>query len=152
MVDGIFKYIFLKISFFCRFIQISLQLCFSMPVNSSSPDHRFWLRFHWSLFLRNQSIIAQHYLNQCWLDSLTHICVTRLQRVNNMSTWPSSLKHTWHQAPLLLWGVSLYDDKLVPISIINWWHAEGWQWWYQYNYKLKFVLAMHHAKNWGAIQ
>ena len=51
----------------------------------------FWLKFHWSLFLRVQlktnqhwfrwwlgaEQVTSHYLNQCWCDSLTHICGTR---------------------------------------------------------------------------
>ena len=50
----------------------------------------FWLKFHWSLFLRVQLTITQHwfrwwlgaekatshYLKQGWPDSLTHICGT----------------------------------------------------------------------------
>ena len=56
----------------------------------------FWLQFHWSLFLRVQLTIFQHwfrwwlgadqatshYLNQCWPDSLTHICDTRGRWIN----------------------------------------------------------------------
>ena len=51
----------------------------------------FWLTFLWSLFLKVQLKITQHwfekwldaekatshYLNQCWPSSLTHICGTR---------------------------------------------------------------------------
>ena len=51
----------------------------------------FWLKFQWSLFLGVQLTITahwfkywlgaewatSHYLNQCWPDSLTHICGTR---------------------------------------------------------------------------
>ena len=51
----------------------------------------FWLKYHWSLFLRVKLTITQHwfrwwfdaeeatshYLNQSWPDSLTHICDTR---------------------------------------------------------------------------
>ena len=45
----------------------------------------FWSKFHWNLFLRVQltitqhfvpSLVPSHYLNQCWPDSLTHICGT----------------------------------------------------------------------------
>ena len=57
--------------------------------------HEFRLRFHWSLFLRFELTIFQHwfrqwlgadqatshYLNQWWLILLTHICVTRPQWV-----------------------------------------------------------------------
>ena len=57
----------------------------------------FWLKFHWSLFLRVQLAITQHwfrqwlgaeqvtshYLNQCWPDSLTHVCGTRGRWVNS---------------------------------------------------------------------
>ena len=58
----------------------------------------FWLKFHWSLFLRVQLTIFQHgfrkwlgtdqvtshYLNQCWYVVLKHICVT----------WPRWVKQT----------------------------------------------------------
>ena len=45
----------------------------------------FWLKFHWSLFLRVQLTITQH---QCWPDSLTHICGTRGRWVK-ICRWPS---------------------------------------------------------------
>ena len=58
----------------------------------------FWLKFHWSVFLRVQLTISQrwfrwwlgadqatsHYLNQCWPSSLTHICSTRGRWVNTL--------------------------------------------------------------------
>ena len=57
----------------------------------------FWFEFHWSLFLKVQLTISQcwfrwwlgaeqatsHYLNQCWPRSLTHICGTRGDWLNN---------------------------------------------------------------------
>ena len=57
-----------------------------------------WLKFHWSLFLRVKLAITQHwfrlwlgaeqaashYLNQCWPDSLMHICGTRGRWVNSL--------------------------------------------------------------------
>ena len=56
----------------------------------------FWLKFHWSMFLRVQLTITQHwfiwwlgaeqatshYLNQCCPGSLTHICGTKGRWVN----------------------------------------------------------------------
>ena len=56
----------------------------------------FWFNFHWSLFLRVQLTISQHwfrlwlddeevtshYLNQCWPDSLMLLCSTRGGWVN----------------------------------------------------------------------
>ena len=58
----------------------------------------FWLTFHWSLFLRVQLTIFQHwfrwwlgaqqatshYLNQWWPSSTKNICVTRPQWVNSI--------------------------------------------------------------------
>ena len=52
---------------------------------------KFQFKFHWNVFPRVQLTITQHwfryllgaewaichYLNQCWSDSLTHICGTR---------------------------------------------------------------------------
>ena len=61
-----------------------------------------WLKFHWSFVLRVQLTITQqwlrwwlgteyaisHYLNQCWPDSLTHICRTRGRWLKNViNTW-----------------------------------------------------------------
>ena len=57
----------------------------------------FWLKFHWSLFLRVQLTLTQHwfrlwlgaesatshYLSQCWPDSLMHRCDTRGRWVNH---------------------------------------------------------------------
>ena len=60
----------------------------------------FWLKFHWNLFLRvhlktNQhwfrwwlgaEQVTSHFLNQCWRDSLTHICGTRGRwGINNLT-------------------------------------------------------------------
>ena len=56
----------------------------------------FWFEFHWSLFLSGQLTITQHwfkkwlgavqatshYMNQCWLSLLTHICGTRGDGLN----------------------------------------------------------------------
>ena len=58
----------------------------------------FWFEFHWSLFVRVQLTIFQHwfrwwlgadqatshYPNQCWPSSLTHICGTRGRWVNTL--------------------------------------------------------------------
>ena len=68
----------------------------------------FRLKFHWSLFLRVQLTIFQHwfrqwlgaeqatshYLNQWWPSSTTHICVTRPQWVNTHSNigWSAFMK------------------------------------------------------------
>ena len=57
--------------------------------------YEFWLRFHWSLFLRVQLTIFLHWfrlwlgavqatshdLNQWWPNLLTHMCVTKVQCV-----------------------------------------------------------------------
>ena len=61
--------------------------------------YEFRLEFHWSLFLRVQLTIFQHwfrwwlgavqatshYMNQWWSNQLTHICVTRPQWVDGSS-------------------------------------------------------------------
>ena len=58
--------------------------------------YQFRSKFHWSLFRRVRLTICQHwfrkwlkadqatshYLNQCWHNSPTHICITRPQWVN----------------------------------------------------------------------
>ena len=86
----------------------------------------FRLHFHWSLFLRVQLTIFQHwcrywlgaeqatshYLNQWWPSSTTHICVTRPQwvkaRISNyfhIKSWNvfTRLKsRTWARSPLKL--------------------------------------------------
>ena len=65
----------------------------------------FRLKFHWSLFLKVQLTIFQHwfrrwlgaeqatshYLNQWWPSSTTHICVTRHQWVNSHAGSPSEI-------------------------------------------------------------
>ena len=77
----------------------------------------FWFEFHWGLFLRVQSTIIQHwfrkwfgadqatshYLNHCWLSSMTHICGTRERWVNEVpikrKLFPcvvSPLGYKWH--------------------------------------------------------
>ena len=73
---------------------------FSQTMHSNARSWReiyeFYLKFDWSLFLRIQLIIFQHwfrqwlrngratsrYLNQWWYSFLKHICVTRPQWVN----------------------------------------------------------------------
>ena len=64
----------------------------------------FLLQFHWSLFLKVQLMMTQHwfrfwlgaekatshYLNQCWPDSLTHLCGTRGRGVNCLSVLDST--------------------------------------------------------------
>ena len=56
----------------------------------------FWFKFHWKLFLGVQTttthhclgiwlgakLATNHYLNQCWPDSLMRICVTKERWVN----------------------------------------------------------------------
>ena len=70
----------------------------------------FWLKFHWSLFLRVQLTISQygldnglapnHYLNQCLSDPLRHICGTWGRWVNKMVVlfrhYGSERFVTWH--------------------------------------------------------
>ena len=43
----------------------------------------FWLKFHWSLFLRFQLTVFQH-----WFRSLMHICITQPQWVNGLLPIP----------------------------------------------------------------
>ena len=72
----------------------------------------FRLEFHWSLFLRIQLTISQHYfrqwlgakqapnhyLNECWPSSATHICSTRRRGVKNgiMSLLHELIDLSWH--------------------------------------------------------
>ena len=67
------------------------QTIFLYPF-SRKKSFVFSLKFHWNLFLRVQLAITQHYwvpshyLNQCWSNSLTHICGTRGRWVNGKIT------------------------------------------------------------------
>ena len=70
--------------------------------------YEFQLMFHWSLFLRVELTIFQHwlrqwlcahqatchYLNQWWWSLLTHICVTRPQWVKRHDD--IQLAHVWY--------------------------------------------------------
>ena len=76
-------------------IDAILQTTFSNAI-SWMKIFEFRLKFHWSLFLKVQLTIFQHwfrqwlgaeqatshYLNQWWPSSTTHICVTQPQWVN----------------------------------------------------------------------
>ena len=78
-------------------IDAILQTTFSNAI-SWMKMFEFRLKFHWSLFLKVQLTIFQHwfrlwldaeqatshYLNQWWPSSTTHICVTRPQWVNSL--------------------------------------------------------------------
>ena len=86
----------------------------------------FRLKFHWSLFLRVQLTIFQHlfrywfgavqatshYLNQWWSSQLTHICVTRLQWVNNQSliSWTENVTVMASQNI----GNCLFNGSFIP--------------------------------------
>ena len=67
------------------------QTIFFYPF-SRKKSFVFSLKFHWNLFFRVQLAITQHYwvpshyLNQCWSNSLTHICGTRGRWVNGKIT------------------------------------------------------------------
>ena len=82
----------------------------------------FWLKFHWSLFLSFQMTKAEHwfrkqvpshYLNQCWPNSLTHICATRGRGVK-LFLWITEkrVNHT-NMQPLCL-------DKKYWLSKLCW--------------------------------
>ena len=79
----------------------TLQMIFSNAF-SSVKKLGLWLKFHWSLFPGIQLTISHHwfrwwlgpdqgtsgYLNQWWLSSLMHICITWPQWVNTFNiTW-----------------------------------------------------------------
>ena len=98
----------------------------------------FWLKFHWSLFLRVQLTVfhhwfrwwlgagqaTSHYLNQWWLTFTDHICVTRPQWVINSlrsGEWWNiyvSLNWAiiWTDADILSIGPSLHEG---PIDIMS---------------------------------
>ena len=63
-----------------EYCQLILQTTFSSTF-SWMKSLIFHFEFHWILFLWVELTITQH-LNQCWPDSLTHICGTRGRCVN----------------------------------------------------------------------
>ena len=85
--------------------------------------HEFRLRFHWSLFLRFEIIIFQHWF-RWWLGTgqplsepmmvslLTHICVIRPQWVKLYALFQS---HGWIQT-----GVTVRKHPIWPKSTIFW--------------------------------
>ena len=56
------------------------------------------------------TIIKSHYLNQCWPDSLTHICGTGERWVNDMIVW-STLENAW------VWSL---EDTCRRTNVIRW--------------------------------
>ena len=74
----------------------NLSLTIFPNVFSSINVIEFWLKFHWSVFLKPQLTIFQHwfrwwlgvvqaaghYMNQWWLFFPMHICITQPQWVN----------------------------------------------------------------------
>ena len=64
----------------------------------------FWFKFHWSLFLRielkislhwsrwwlHAKQVTSHYLNQCWPNSMMHICYTTGRWVNVCGVYDST--------------------------------------------------------------
>ena len=85
------------------------QTAFSNPF-SRMKSFVFWFEFHWSLFLRVQLTISQHwfrkwlgadqatshYLKQCWPSSPTHIFGTKGRWVNFPSFPNFSSFHSTH--------------------------------------------------------
>ena len=99
----------------------------------------FRFTFHWSMFPGVQLTISQywfskrlcveqatsHYLNQCWPDSLTHICGTRGRWVN----WLVSQPH-----------VSQDPKQKITVS---------YQWFYQYDDVIKWK---HLPRYWPVVR
>ena len=98
----------------------------------------FWLKLHWSLFLRAQLTKTQHWfrwwlgaeqatihhLNQCWLNSLTHICDTSWRWVNSLRSRrkrPHSLDNIfkWIFLNENIWIWIEISLKFVPKGPIN---------------------------------
>ena len=80
--------------------------------------YEFRLQFHWSLLLRDQLTIIQHWVrywlgaDQWWPILPTHICVTRLQWVNNPTLGRLiSYSRVWWTSDLTWWA----DIKLKRI-------------------------------------
>ena len=105
----------------------------------------FWSTFHFSLFLRVQLTITQHWfrywfvdysapshhVNQCWPDSLTHICCTRGDELSHLLICVrfcrSHLRrHNWNTfqfSAKKLWTISTHKGlakKLYSNIIYNW--------------------------------
>ena len=111
--------------------------------------YEFWLKFHWSLFLRVQLTISQHwfrewfgagqvtshYLNQCWPSSLTDIFGTRGRGVNTLALG----RFEWNFVKVIFkqilviggWGFSceislrcfsqdLTNDKSRLVQVVAW--------------------------------
>ena len=71
-VDDIFRCIFVNETFFIL-IKISLKSVLKGQLATTQHWFRLWL---------GSEQAASHYLNQCWPQSLTHICGTRGRWVN----------------------------------------------------------------------
>ena len=98
----------------------------------------FWLKFHWSWFPKVQLTMIEHwlrlrlgaekatshYLNQCWTDSLTHICGIG-------GRWVRSVSYGEHACPNVTdtssWG--LFPAKMASNAenVSIWWrhHDSG---------------------------
>ena len=74
--DDIFRCIFMNEKI-CALIEISLKFVPKGPLNN------------------NPALASSHYLNQCWPDSLTHICSTRGRWVHYSQTNPPPMDRTW---------------------------------------------------------
>ena len=98
------------------------------------------LKFHWSLFSRVQSTIFQHwfrwwlgagqatshYLNQCWYDLLTHICVPGPQWVNKEGPRAHGMipVHDWLNMPIKYhFQVVTTDLNCVVINFLKWFRS-----------------------------
>ena len=97
----------------------------------------FWLKFHWSLFLKVQSTIFQHwfrwwlvaeqatnhYLNQWWHSSTTHICITRPQwvkdRINYITVVVTSRNKLVFYPNNLKWSLNWCTMRVMVCQITS---------------------------------
>ena len=109
----------------------------------------FWFEFRWSLFLKVQLTISQHwfrywlgieqatshYLNQCLPSSLTYICGNN-GRVN-MGNSPG-YRPLWNMVCLTYWG----RDKMDAISQTTFSSAFYWMKMYELRLKIHWSLFL----------
>ena len=97
----------------------------------------FCFKFHWSLFLRVQLTIFQHwfrywlgadqatshYLSQWWPSSLTYICSTRGRWVNYPESFivitMTALNHMWYIHPKFISYISWATFGMVTVIIFS---------------------------------
>ena len=109
---------------------------------SSMKTYIFWFKFHWSLFLGVQLTIFQqwfrewlgadqatsHYLNQCWPDSLMHICGTKGRWVNRINIMTAQAQAPSSARPSVVMVLTMRDKWSLASRIYGkvkkQWHAQ----------------------------